>query len=807
MAGSRVKLRERLLVAKASVSVCIIAKNSSKTIAACLDSIVPYVEEVLVCVDALTNDNTAEIAVEHGAKVIEGLAVSEEHQCPTHGKVLAQHFAKARQLSFDWARPDTEWLMWLDADDVVAGGEKLETILEKCGSEVEGIWLDYHYSKTPSGATATLFQRERLVRRGAGWAWKHRVHEVIEPTDKRPEQVNWATTKDMSVVHQHQGHDTSGSARRNILLLEIDLEEDPNDMRALFYMANQYFALGEWSTAEHYYMRSLRANNDYQCWQALIYVSMCREKLGNMAGMAEAAHQAMNIIPYHPEPYLRLAVHAMYRNDVQSCEFWTKQAEDKPDPPFFVFRNPLDRNYNAYLTLGQLYANNGYVSRAKVMFEKAAAISPEPNVVGGADRYRKMETESDLAESYAKLLRAGIITASTIYSANIDGLWKFGRIRDLIVPTILASRPNTQPRIIFFCGRSVEPWAPPSIDTTGIGGSETAVIQIAKRFAADGWRVDVYNEPDAYEGVYEDVGYWGLSRLGTDESADCLVSWRNPQAYPLGISQRVSLLWCHDLNRGPDAAADQARWDKVLGVSCWHADYLSQVYGLTNVDFVPNGIDLTRFPPPTRKIPWQCVYASSPDRGLRTLLGLWPHFIEAEPKATLHIAYGWETIDKSIAAGFDPQGQLQTLKQDIEQHLNQPGVTWVGRLPQDELAKLFNGSYLWLYPTTFTEVSCITAMEAMAGGCVPVTSAAGALPETIDSAGLVVTGNAYTAAWKEYWFTIAKAALLSPTVRRPLERAGRERAKLLSWDASYEKWKELLVPMLEGKKEAMGVAT
>ncbi len=60
-----------------------------------------------------------------------------------------------------------------------------------------------------------------------------------------------------------------------------------------------------------------------------------------------------------------------------------------------------------------------------------------------------------------------------------------------------------------------------------------------------------------------------------------------------------------------------------------------------------------------------------------------------------------------------------------------PRVVWRGRLPQDELAKLYSESYALLYPVDFLEVSCITVMEAMAGNCVPITSAAGALPETI----------------------------------------------------------------------------
>lgn len=38
---------------------------------------------------------------------------------------------------------------------------------------------------------------------------------------------------------------------------------------------------------------------------------------------------------------------------------------------------------------------------------------------------------------------------------------------------------------------------------------------------------------------------------------------------------------------------------------------------------------------------------------------------------------------------------------------------------------------LWLYPTHFTEISCITAMKAQAAGAVPVTMTVAALDETV----------------------------------------------------------------------------
>jgi glycosyltransferase involved in cell wall biosynthesis len=524
-------------------------------------------------------------------------------------------------------------------------------------------------------------------------------------------------------------------------------------------------------------------------------MSMAFERMQQFNSSVECAFKAIECIPYHPEPYWRLAtVRGLLAGDVRACEFFTNMAGGLPDPPFFAFRNPLDRSFNSHLSLGNAYANNGQITRARMEFEKAAATVPSDTVVKAVDEFKQKEFDARDADAWSRVLA----TCNGDVPKAPDNIWQFSRIRDIVVPKMLASRPNTQPRIIFYCGRSVEPWAPPVLNTTGIGGSETAVIKIADKFSRDGWRVDIYNEPDKYEGEYDGAGYWGCNRLHASESAEVFVSWRNPQAGSAPIQRKLSLLWCHDLNQGPSAADDFHRWDMVLGVSKWHASYLSQVYGVRAdvVAHVPNGIDLDRFDISHSRVPFRCVYTSSPDRGLERLLAVWPEIVKNEPTAELHVAYGWDTIDKYIAMGHSDLIQTKQRIQDTIKHT--PNVVWVGRLPQDKLAKLFCSSYLWLYPADFLEVSCITAMESMASGCIPVVSSSGALPETIAAGGLIVPGNVYTRSWREYYSYVVKGALHSIDTRRVYSKAGVERSKELTWDISYsDYWRPLVTSMLE----------
>ena len=332
------------------------------------------------------------------------------------------------------------------------------------------------------------------------------------------------------------------------------------------------------------------------------------------------------------------------------------------------------------------------------------------------------------------------------------------------------------------------------LNTQGIGGSETAVVHIAKRFAAAGWRADVYCGAERFEGIYDGVGYFDPERLKPGEKCDVFVSWRQPQAVDFPVDAKARLIWCHDLHNGPGVEQQLARFDRVLGVSDWHAGFLRQVYGLQNVDYVPNGIDLARFPE-AKKVWGQAVWASSPDRGLERLLKMWPAITKGSEGPKLVVGYGWDNIDKRIQAG---DGQFAAFKDRLTRLMAEtPGVEFRGRLPQDELAKLYAESWFWPYPTSFLETSCIGAMEAMAGGCVPVCSSAGALKDTVGDGGYVVTGLPESRAWGPFFVNVARAVLFEMNTHKVGELKARARAQQFTWDASFARWESIVAEVLK----------
>lgn len=131
-------------------------------------------------------------------------------------------------------------------------------------------------------------------------------------------------------------------------------------------------------------------------------------------------------------------------------------------------------------------------------------------------------------------------------------------------------------------------------------------------------------------------------------------------------------------------------------------------------------------------------YGSSYDRGLQHLLKIWPEIKTAVPDATLDICYGWELFVK----GYGNNPERMSWKGRMDELMKQDGITEHGRVGQGELGEIRRECGIWAYPTDFTEINCITALQAQNDGLVPVVMELGALDETVGS-GVRVKGDIY----------------------------------------------------------------
>lgn len=345
-------------------------------------------------------------------------------------------------------------------------------------------------------------------------------------------------------------------------------------------------------------------------------------------------------------------------------------------------------------------------------------------------------------------------------------------------------------------GLPFDPEAPLAKD---LGGSETAGIQLALALARQGHTVTCFANVAA-PGVFGRVAFVPQASflpVCQGVPADLLVVQRVPEQFAFRYASKVNVLWVHDLHearRNGVLMGSMHGIDRVATVSAYQIrQHREACPDLPESAFLQlrNGIDLemvqaARDAGPKERDLRRVVCAARPERGLDVLLReVWPRLQAAIPDLTLEIA-GYACP----APHFE--GFYQGLRQLAAQL---PGVTWLPPLPKPELYRRYWTAGLYLYPTPsplaprFREVSCISAMEAMACGLPFLSTDCGALRETVGEAGVLVPGKdgpGWSAAEPATVEALVNAAfrLLSDRDRwRRASEAGKARAAGLGWDA------------------------
>src|ERR1035437_3672168 len=176
-------------------------------------------------------------------------------------------------------------------------------------------------------------------------------------------------------------------------------------------------------------------------------------------------------------------------------------------------------------------------------------------------------------------------------------------------------------------------------------------------------------------------------------------------------------------------------------------------------------------------------YDSSYDRGLDVLLDMWPKIKEKFPDATLDVCYGWDLFDKGYAN--NPERMAWKDKQNAKMKL--PGITHHGRVGKQELQKIRQSCGIWAYPTYFTEICCITALDCQKDGLVPVTMNFAALKETVGS-GIKVEGDIYDYGVKEQYLASLLQVMGDEKKWKEESVKAREFVKDYEWSKIAERW-------------------
>lgn len=277
--------------------------------------------------------------------------------------------------------------------------------------------------------------------------------------------------------------------------------------------------------------------------------------------------------------------------------------------------------------------------------------------------------------------------------------------------------------------------------TKGIGGSETSAIECATGLHYRFFKISAFT-PCAKKSVSPDgVPYFPLKAF-KPQNFKVVINYRHMPLFDKPKPEGAKWWFvAQDVDYPPELTEERlGKIDRYICLCKTQANFTMSKYPMLRgkVYISGNGVraDYIRSyeqnaPPRNTK---QLLYASSPDRGLKLLLENWFRIREKVPDAELHVAYGFENMEKIVAlmGGNDWRGEYQ---KELEALRKQPGVTFTGRLNQLDLYKEWFEAGIWFHPSDWPETSCITSMDAMACGAWPITNRYWAVGENMERIG------------------------------------------------------------------------
>lgn len=168
----------------------------------------------------------------------DGCQPAVEEVCRRYGAEFGYHpftrFDEQRNISM--SHIDTEWVLWLDADDEVPEPLRLREYMD-ADPPFGCVMMSYQYAHDDMGNCTTRLLRERLVRRSVGWRWKYPIHEVLVRSDGLTVD---ACNSHLEIRHRRR-HAVS---QRNEILTDRYMSEHVDDERWLHYAGNTYQGAG-----------------------------------------------------------------------------------------------------------------------------------------------------------------------------------------------------------------------------------------------------------------------------------------------------------------------------------------------------------------------------------------------------------------------------------------------------------------------------------------------------------------------------------------------------------------------------------
>ena len=286
---------------KPRLSLCMIVRDSARTLPACLESIRPWVDEMVI-VDTGSVDETPRIVESFGGRLF---------HFP-----WCDDFSAARNESLRHAQGD--WLFWMDSDDTIPPecGRKLRRLV--CTSTPSHVVAYVAQVHCPGGGEngepetdVTVVDHVKLFRNRPELRFDGRIHEQILPAIRAcGGEVAWT---DIYVVHSGSDQSQAAQARkreRDLRILNLEIAERPEHPFTLFNLGMTHVHGSEYALAVDYLRRGITRSGPAEshlrkAYALLVFALM---KLRRYQEALEACGQGRSMFPRDTELRFREGV-------------------------------------------------------------------------------------------------------------------------------------------------------------------------------------------------------------------------------------------------------------------------------------------------------------------------------------------------------------------------------------------------------------------------------------------------------------------------------------------------------------------
>ncbi len=277
---------------KLAITACVITKNEAANIGAWLENANEYADDCVV-LDTGSVDNTCELVMAAGRKL--------------YHYEWQDDFAAARNQALKYVTGD--WVAFLDADHILLRAGQLRGFLaemEALHPEVEAVRMTICNVDADDGnREISRLCHVHLFRNKPDLRYYGRVHENLLHADGTQPVVY----EESRLILIHTGYSTSkvmDKVKRNLALLQRDIKDNGLQPQHYRYMADCYYALGDYQQAELYALKAIEAplkglgTHGDMYYMVLLCMKALAEPVEDQLAFAAAAGNKFPEVPDFP---------------------------------------------------------------------------------------------------------------------------------------------------------------------------------------------------------------------------------------------------------------------------------------------------------------------------------------------------------------------------------------------------------------------------------------------------------------------------------------------------------------------------